>query len=234
MSDFNENILAGIITTIFGGLLLYGVQILRENRREKRLDKEKNKIGKIKTRHLDENFLSTYLPGSLSVEKILEDFGQPDQLYEQPVLNKDFETVDTVSIYEYRLTNSVILFSTFKDSQTIISITLNAISNKMHPVKCLYIFDQKQNYFGEAKITKEIIVNQIHFERHGYPNWVYAAIQSRYFNREIKHLIFTYIVCSPEVQCSQDMEGKVIDQLCISVNENVYPIINFYDMIADL
>lgn len=234
MSAFNETIITGIITTVIGGLIVYLVQIGRENRKEKKQHRQKNKVGKTNSKFIDEDFLVNYHPVALSLQKVLEDFGQPDQKYEQPVFNKDFESIDTVLIHQYKLLNAVILFSTFRDDQSIISITLNAVSDKKHPVKCPYTFDEGLRNFGNAKITGEIIANKTHFEHHGFINWVYAAIQSKYFNREIKHLFFTYIVCLPGIDTPENMEGQIIDQLCISSNENVYPIINFYDMISPL
>ncbi len=220
MNNFIENIISGII----GGVVVYLIQIFKENRKEKKIKFENDKVGKRDSKFIDENFLYNYQPGSLSIEKVIQDFGQPIEKYEYPV---DFENNINVTIYKYKFVNAVILFSTSKNESSVISITLNSSSSKLHPVILPYTFDESDKYFGDARITREIIENERRFEKESYTNWMYAAIQSKYFNREIKYLTFTYVVCSTDVESIADMENKIIDQLCISANMDIYPIINF-------
>lgn len=224
MNNLFENIISGVI----GGIVVYSIQLISENKKEKKRNLENNKVGKKDTKYIDPNFLYNYQPGSLAIEKVIQDFGQPKNKYEYPV---DFENDISVLIYEYKFVNAVVLFSTEIDRSSVISITLSATKNDLHPVVCPYTFDEQEKYFGDAKITSEIIDNERSFESESYINWVYSALKAKYFNREIKYFTFTYIVCLPNIEKTEDMKDKIIDQICISTNMDIAPVINFYDMV---
>jgi hypothetical protein len=232
MTNFQESLVTGIAGGIIAGLGVYFIQFLVERRKQKKLNSENKKVGSGNDKYIDEDFLNNYIPGSVSIEKILQDFGQPNEKYEQPATikwdnNKDVE----LSIYQYKFVNAIILFSTFKNETTIISITVNSNFSKTHPVKCRFTFADDDVYFGKAKVNHEILQNKTHFEKETYINWTYSAIQAKFFYREIKHLTFTYIVCDFGIENDVDMLNKTIDQLCVSANADVYPVIYFYDMI---
>jgi hypothetical protein len=226
MSDFLQNLLSGII----GGTFVYIIQMFRESVKEKKTHRENNKLGKSNEKYIAEEFLNIYCPGNISIQKIIQDFGQPIHKYQSPIFNKNGEHINEVMIYEYKFTNAVILFSTFINQSSIISLTINSTFDK-HPIKFPFTFKKKDQYLGKAKVNKYMLENKIHFENRVYTNWVYSALQSKYFNRQIKYLTFTYIACYPNVNNENDMLKKLIDQLCISTDENVYPVINFYEMI---
>lgn len=61
MNNFFENLISGII----GGLLVYSIQLVKENRKEKKLKFQSDKVGKKDSKYIDENFLYNYQPGSL-------------------------------------------------------------------------------------------------------------------------------------------------------------------------
>lgn len=231
MSNITETLITGTIGGIVAGLVVYLIQFIVARQNEKRTNRENKKVGKRIDKYIDENFINNYLPRNLSIDKILEDFGQPNQKIDDSVIIKwdNYRTQD-LTIYHYKLTNSVILFSTFKNESTVISVTINSNFSKSHPVKLSFGFAEDDVYFGKAKVNNEIIQNKINFETHSFVNWAYAAIQAKFFYREIKELTFTYIVCDI-VESENEILNKTIDQLCISANEDVYPIIYFYDMI---
>jgi hypothetical protein len=224
MNNFTENIISGVI----GGLVVYFFQVIREIIKEKKQKIESNKVGNQVSKYLDEKFLLNYEPGGLSIEKIIQDFGEPTEKYKYPYDSDDNEYL---VIYKYKFVNAVVLFSTIENNSSIVSITVNSSKNKKHPVLCPYTFDEKEKHFGNARITSEIIENERCFEKESYTNWAYSAIQAKFFQREIKHFTFTYFVCDIGIENIDEMKGKVIDQICISTVMEVFPIINFYEMV---
>lgn len=227
MTNLEENLFIGIISGIVAGLVVYFIQLFVSNKAEKK----KSKVGKKTDKYIDEDFIYNYLPQNIEIDKVLEDFGQPIRKEEYIATIKwDDNKTRELTIYQYKFINAVVLFSTFKNESTIISVTINSNYNKLHPVKFSFAFADKDLYFGQAKINDEIINNKIDFESQCYVNRAYAAIRSKFFYREIKDLTFTYVVCDI-VDSENNMKDKIIDQLCISGNEDVYPIIYFYDMI---
>lgn len=231
MTNLQENIIIGIVSGIVAGLVVYFIQFIITRRVEKKEKKEKKKVGEKTDKYIDEDFIYNYLPQNIEIDKILEDFGQPIKKTEDSVTIKwDNAKIQEITIYQYKFINATILFSTFKNESTIISVTINSIYNKSHPIKFSFGFAGKDVYFGQAKINDEILNNKIDFEKQSYTNWAYAAIRAKFFYREIKELTFTYVVCDI-MDSEEEMKDKIIDQLCISGNEDVYPIIYFYDMI---
>lgn len=227
-----ETFIISVISAFLVGLVLFFIQVQFQKKSEQKAKLGKNKLGKIEEKYIDKDFLYNYEPGKLSIEKVIEDFGQPNEKVES---FDDFELDEKerrdLILYTYKFTNAVIIFSTYKNESSVISITVNADYLKKHPVKCRFSFAEDDEYFGKAKITQEIIKEKVNFKREMFINWAYSAIQSRYFYRELKHLTFTYVVCNSDMETENDMLDRQIDQLCISVVQNVCPIIYFYDMI---
>lgn len=230
MSKIIETLITGIIGGIVSGLVVFLIQFLVERRKENEKTNEGKRLGKRTDKYIDEDFINNYLPGFLSLEKVIEDFGQPSKIFEDSVIIKwDNNKTRELTIYHYDFINAVIEFSTFKDESTIISVTTNSNFSKSHPVKFSFAFADKDVYFGEAIINDEILSNKTKFEKEMFSNWGYSAVQAKFFYREIKGLTFTYIVCDL-IDTEKEILNKKVDQLCISVNEDVYPIIYFYDM----
>lgn len=231
MTNFEENLFIGTISGIIAGLIVYFVQFFFSKRIEKRKNKDKNRVGKKTDKYIDKEFILNYLPQGLKIEKVLEDLGQPIQKKEYSVEIKwETNKIREIEIYQYKFINAVILFSTFKNENTVISVTINSRYNKSHPVIFSFAFADSEIYFGQATINNEIINNKVNFKAESYTNWAFSAISSKFFNREIKDLTFTYVVCDI-IESEEEMKDKVIDQLCISANEDICPIIYFYDMI---
>lgn len=230
MNNIVENIISGII----GGLILYFIQLLVEKRKDKKNKQkelneaaEKKRIGKKGDKFLDQNLLDNYLPG-LPLDKILQDFGQPDEKFEDIIdIEQGFTESNVMFIYQYKFSNGVIAFSVLPNKNSVESITLYPNTDDKYKIYCPYNFSDTKEIFGKARINREIISNKIKFETNSYINWRYSIIVSKYFYREIKHFTFSYIVFDC-IDDFQDMENKKIDQLCISLNENILPVINFY------
>lgn len=230
MTNFQETLIIATISALVAGLIVFFIQLIISKNFERKQKKEKNKVGKKTDKYIDEDFILNYLPSQIDIEKVFEDFGKPLQKTDTTVEIKWNNSTQEITIYEYKFKNAVILFSTFKNESAVISLTINSNYNKAHPVKFSFAFEEKTVYFGKAKINNEIVANRTNYISESYVNWAYSAIQSKYFYREIKHFTFTYIVCD-FINSENEMMGKVIDQLCISCNEDVCPVIYFYDMI---
>ena len=232
MTTFQESILTGVIGGIISGLFIYLIQATVEFIKNKKIINENKKVGKRIEKYITEDFLYNYEPGNLTIEKVIQDFGQCDEKVES-INDIELESDDRkeITLYTYKFNNAIIIFSTFQNDSTVISITINSSFRKDHPVKCRLIFTNDDQYFGKAKITPEIISNMVDFKNESFINWKYSSIKSRYFNRQIKHLFFSYIVCDIDIENENDLLNKQIDQLCLSVDQNVCPVIYFFDMI---
>ncbi len=230
MTTFQESIVTGIIGGIVSGLLIYIIQIILEYIKEKKISAENKKVGKSVEKYITEDFLYNYEPGKLTIEKVIQDFGQSDEKT-LSIDDLEIENQKKVVLYKYNFNNAIVIFSTFKDESTITSITINSSFIKSHPVKFRFSFSDTDEYFGKALISQEIISNKINLTTEKYVNWVYSALQTKCFHREIKHLYFSYIVCDNDIEIENDMLNKKIDQICISTIQNVCPVINFYEMI---
>jgi len=227
-----KTLLAGIVSGVVSGLVVYLIQFIVASQNEKIKNRESKRVGRSRTyKFVDEDFIYNYLPENLLIERIFEDFGQPDKKMDDSVTLKwDNNKIKKLTEYQYKFINAVILFSTFKNESYVISVTINSNQNKSHPVKFCFGFTEEDVCFGQAKINEEILNAKVNFESQSFINWAYASIKAKFFYREIKDLTFTYIVCDI-VESESNMLGKTIDQLCISANEDVSPVIYFYDMI---
>lgn len=228
MTNLQENLLIGTISGIVAGLIVYFIQLFISQKIDRKEKTENNRVGKKTDKYIDKDFILNYLPEKIDIEKVLEDFGKPLQKTDTTVEISWDSSSREITIYQYRFINAVILFSTFKNQTSVISMTINSSYNKSHPVNFSFAFEENNLYFGQATINNEIISNKIDFKIESYVNWAYSAIQAKFFYREIKNLTFTYVVC--DTLSEEEMNGKVIDQLCISTNKDIYPIIYFYDM----
>lgn len=188
------------------------------------------KVGVGKYKCLDKDFLYNYIPGKVSINKIIEDFGQPTLRSPETIEqdwkdNKFFE----ISLYKYVLQNAVILISTERDDDTVISISLISGFDKKNPVNCRYSFAEDDKIFGEATFSKNIFDNLKKFSRELFAQWSYSLIVSRYADyRPIKYLYFAYWNYN-YFENPEELFDKKIEGICISTMSSVIPIIHFDD-----
>jgi hypothetical protein len=189
-----------------------------------------NIIGLGERKNLHQDFLYNYIPGEVTIGKIIEDLGQPlvkikDDIEQEWNENKKFE----FWVYKYKFSNAVILFTTELEDENIISISLVCKPDKKYPVKCRYSFEEDDKIFGEATITENIIKNSENFKSQNYASWMYTAITARYADfRPIKYLYFTYFIYF-NYENKAEMKNQEIDGICISTMSDVMPIIHFED-----
>ncbi len=191
-----------------------------------------NILGQSTEKVIHEDFLYNYVPGEITINKIIEDLGQPiskikDSIEQEWNKNKKFKFF----VYKFKFSNAVVLFTTKIKDDNIISISLISKLDKKNPVKCRFSFAEDDKYFGEALITENIIENTDNFTNQNYASWMYSAITSRYADfRPIKYLDFTYFIYN-HYENKNEMLDKNIDGICISTMSDVKPILHFDDYI---
>ena len=115
-----ENIVSGVI----GGLFVLLIQYLVEHLKNKKNSKNSLIVGNQELKIIDKKFLYTYEPHKISIEKVIEDFGQPIKKY-----NDEFDDFK-LELYQYNFQNAKVLFSKSNESSEIISITLFSTNDK--------------------------------------------------------------------------------------------------------
>lgn len=231
MSNFQETIITGIISGIIAGGVIYLIQFLVEKCKKKNEIREKEVFGKNKNRFLAKDFLHNYVPGELTVYKVIEDFGQPlnkgTDYLEKDYLEEKFK----YHYYRYKFSNAVVIFTTDSEDINIISISLVFNGDKKNPINCRLPYSDDEKIFGEAVITQNIIENIEEFDSEMYASWMYSAITSRFVEyRPIKYLHFTYFVYN-KIKNENEMLNELIDGICISTIQDIKPIIHFDDFI---
>ena len=217
-----------LIVLSFIALISSAVSYLTKDEKTKEVSKIGNRADKI----LHEDFLYNYIPGELTIGKVIQDLGQPlvkieDFVEREYVHEKEFK----FWVYKYKFSNAVVLFTTEINDENIISISLISKLDKENPIKCRYSFSEDDKIFGEAYITKNIIENSNDFKSQTYASWMYSLITSRYVDfRPIKYLDFTYFVYN-QFDSISEMENQEIDGICISIMNDVKPIIHYDDYI---
>ena len=213
-----ENLVSGIV----GGLLVLFVQYIVEHFKNKKVSLETRKVGKPILKIIDNNFLYTYEPHKISIEKIIEDFGQP--------LKKYFDEFDNhkVEIYQYNFQNAKVIFSKPRNTSDIISITLFAVVDKKNPVLCRMSFEDDDIEFGKAKINDTILGNNVGMENIMTTFGNTCILKCKYFYRQIKNLTFAYEIGGNYKEL-YECKDQLITQVCISQMSDVTPMLSSDD-----
>lgn len=213
-----ENIVSGII----GGIVVLLIQYLVEYFKNKKNNRSSFLVGNQELKIIDRNFLYTYEPHKISIEKIIEDFGQPIKKYKNESENFNLE------FYQYNFKNAKVLFSKNVENSDIISITLFSTNDKKNPVLCRMSYQDNNIEFGKAKINETIIKDNLGFENLYTQLGNVCIIKSKFFFRQIKHLTFSYEIDGNYDNIEETKNG-IINQVCVSQIENINPMFSFYD-----
>jgi hypothetical protein len=229
MTNFEEAIFSGIISGIIAGAVIYLMQYLVDKWNKNKEVRSKELLGESKNRYLAKDFLYNYVPGELTIYKVIEDFGQPlskgiDYL-EKDYLDEKYK----YHFYRYKFSNASVIFTTDTDDINIVSISLVFKGDKKNPINCRLSYSEDEKNFGEAVITQNIIDNSEEFDAQMYASWMYSAITARYVEyRPIKYLHFTYFAYN-NFENQNEMLNQTIDGICISTIGDIKPIIHFDD-----
>lgn len=231
MTNFQETIVTGIISGIISGGVIYLIQYIADKINRNKEAKNKELLGASKNRFLAKDFLYNYVPGEITIQKIIEDFGQPIAKGKDYLEKEYLEEKYKFHYYKYKFSNATVILTTDSEDTNIVSLSLVFKGDKNHPIDCRVSYVDEEKPFGTAKITQNIIDNAEDFEKQMYASWMYSSITSRFVEyRPIKYLHFTYFIYNP-YERKEDMLNNEIDGICISTFQDIKPIIHFDDFI---
>lgn len=231
MNELLSGIVSGFISGITTGLILYRVQRHNEKKEKKLEQLEANRLGHKTQKYIDRDFLTTYQPGDISIEKIISDLGPPLDKFEDNTDN-NINQLYEFTVYKYKFKNAIVLFTTLKGESSIISVTVSHTSLQ-HPIVCpMSPAEDKVDYIGNALVTQEIIDNSYTNWSEMFRNWSYSAIQAKFFYNHLKHLTFTYVIYDHLDNSDKSMFlNKQIEQVCVSSLDCINPINNYYEYV---
>jgi hypothetical protein len=219
-----ETLVISIVAAVTGGLIVLGIQILREKIKEKKDRLGRKLVGKTELKIIDKDFLYNYEPEKVSIEKIIADFGAP--------IKKSKGKADSgkkLAFYKYVFQNAKVEFCTYKNDSDILSTTVYSEEDINHPVICRRSFDEDEEFFGKAKITDIIIEASTSFENFSSPRDANAIIIAKYYGYPtIKHLYFCYQIDGNYENLS-DTKDQVIKQVCITQLSSICPTFSVWD-----
>nr|WP_314896953.1 hypothetical protein [uncultured Flavobacterium sp.] len=214
-----------IISGVAGGGIILFIQTWIEKRKKEKEDQLKKIVGNPNLKIIDKEFLYNYVPGKVSIEKIFEDFGQPDKKSS----GSGMLDSDTIIYYKYIFKNAKVEFTVYENQSDILSITLFATYDRNNPVYCRLSYAENNQYMGKATISDIIIENEFSFEKVSSIRESSAIIKARHYDYPtIKHLYFCYEVIG-DYNSIGETKGQIIHQVCVSQLDSICPMFTFWD-----
>lgn len=213
-NTYFQNIFSGVI----GGSIVLLFQKLSD-RKEKQKEKIENSIvGKRDFKILSQDFLYKYEPGKITIEKLIEDFGQAQRKFK----SEKYENI----IFEFQNAKLEVINSIKYNS--IVALTLFSKLDNKFPVNCRLSYEEDDEILGKAKISDVIISNQIYFESYNTQLGFETIIGSRNDYGQTKHLKYYYLI-GGNFNNIDETKNEIINQVCVTEIENVYSFFSFYD-----
>lgn len=213
-NSYFQNILSGVI----GGLIVLGIQ-KRSDKREKEKEKiEQSIVGKKELKILNKDFLYQYEPGKITIEKLIEDFGQPQRKYK----SQEYENL----IFEFQNAKLAVINST--EFNSIVALTVFSKLDNKYPINCRLSFEADDELLGKAKISDVIIDNHFGFESYNTQLGFETIIGTRNNYRQTKHLKYYYLI-GGNFDNIEETKNEVINQVCVTEIDDVYSFFSFYD-----
>lgn len=213
-NSFLQNIFSGVI----GGLIVLLFQKITE-KKEKRKEKIQNSIvGKKNLKILSQDFLYQYEPGRFTIEKLFEEFGQPQRKYQ----SKEYEN------YIFEFQNAKLEVISSKEIKSVVALTVFSKLDNQHPINCRLSFEEDNEVLGKAKISDAIIQNQFIFKSYNTQLGFETIIGTSNAYRQTKHLKYYYLI-SGNFNEIQETKGELINQVCVTELSDVYSFFSFYD-----
>ncbi|MEP6262522.1 MAG: hypothetical protein ABJ092_13155 [Gillisia sp.] len=209
-----QNILSGVI----GGLIVLGIQIKNEKKQKGKEKIEQSIVGKKKLKILSKDFLYQYEPGKITMEKLIEDFGQPHKRYK----SAEYENL----FFEFQNAKLEVINSS--EFNSIVALTVFSKLDYKYPINCRLSFEEDDEILGKAKISDVIINNHFSFESHNTPLGFETIIGTHNNYRQTKHLNYYYLV-GGNFDNIEKTKNEIINQVCVTENKDVYAFLSFYD-----
>ena len=218
MTEFLKNIIIGAI----GGLIVLIIQLIIDLFKAHKKNKKNLIVGTSNLKILDRNFLYEYEPGKVSIEKIIQDFGQPNRNQD------DFENEKTLKKFFYIFRNAKVLITTYDKESEVISITLFSTKDIKNPVLCRLSYEDDDIIMGKAKLTESIVRDCINIEIKESIHEQTTIIKSKYFFKQLMSLTFCYSI-DGNFGKLVDAKDQLIQQVCVTQDENITPMLCFFD-----
>lgn len=213
-NPYFQNIFSGAI----GGLIVWLVQNRSDRKRKNKEDLEKSIVGKKSLKILSQDFLYQYEPGKITVEKLIEDFGQPQR-------KSKYEEHENL-FFEFQNAKLEVINNTEYNSVT--ALTVFSKLDIKYPINCRLSFEEEDQILGEAKISDIIIDNHIYFESYPTQLGYETIIGTINAFRQTKHLNYFYMI-GGKFDNVEDTKNEIINQVCVTNNRDIYSFFNFYD-----
>lgn len=218
MNETLKNIIIGAI----GGLIVLIIQLRIDYFKNTKNRQKDSVVGNSDLKILSREFLYDYEPGKVSIEKVIQDFGQPNRIQE------DIESKKKLKLFFYVFRNAKVLFTAYHKESEVLSITLFSLKDIKNPVLCRLSYEDDDEIMGIAKLTDSILRDSISIENQGSIHEQTTVIKSKYFFKQIKHLTFSYSI-DGHFEKLVDAQGQLIQQVCVSQVENISPMLSFFD-----
>ncbi|WP_353148562.1 hypothetical protein [Chryseobacterium sp.] len=206
-NPYIQNILCGVI----GGILVLVIQNWIDKKKKEKERIESSIVGMKHLKILSQDFLYQNEPGKITIEKLIEDFGQPQMKY----YNNEYNN----STFEFK--NAKLEVISNKENGSIIALTVFSKLDSKYPVNCRLSFDQEDEILGKAKISDSIIENEFHFESYRTNFGAQTLIGCSNAFRPSKYLKYYYQI-SGEFDNIAMTKGETIVQVCVSEVTGVY------------
>lgn len=218
MNETLKNIIIGAV----GGLIVLLIQLLIDYFKNAKNRQKDSVVGSPDLKILSQEFLYDYEPGKVSIERIIQEFGQPNRIQD------DFENEKKLKLFFYIFRNAKVLITTYENESEVLSITLFSTRDIKNPVLCRLSYEDDNEIMGKAKLTDSILRDSVDIQNHESIHEQTTVIKSKYFFKQIKHLTFSYSI-NGHFEKLADANGQLIQQVCVSQVENIAPMINFFD-----
>lgn len=213
-NPFFQNIFSGVI----GGLIVLVFQKLSDKRDRQNEIIKKSIVGKKELKILSNDFLYQYEPGKIAIQRLIEEFGEPQRKYQ----SKQFENF----IFEFQNAKLEVINST--DNNSVVALTVFSKLDNQYPINCRLSFEEDDQVLGKAKISDVIIENHFFFESYDTQLGFETVIGTKNAYRQTKHLSYFYLI-GGNYEKIQDAKNAIISQVCVTEIEDVYSFFSFYD-----
>lgn len=111
---------------------------------------------------------------------------------------------------------------------SIVALTLFSKLDYKYPINCRLSYEEGEEILGKAKISDIIINNHFALESHNTQLGFETIIGTHNNFRQTKHLIYYYLI-GGNFDNIEKTKNEIINQVCVTENENIYAFFNFYD-----
>jgi hypothetical protein len=208
-----------IISATIGGIIVYFFQFLFDNKKKKKENIKNSIVGSKELKILSQNFLYQYEPHKISIDKIIEEFGNPFRI---------IENNSSLFRYIFEFKNAKLDVCENLSTKDIISLTVFSKLDKDFPLDCRLSFEEDNEILGKAEISDVIIKDSFLFNVINTQLGYETIIGCNNSYRQTKHLKYFYQI-NGKYDSIDETKGQIIRQVCVTQNESIHPFFSFMD-----